>query len=44
VHGILGVTQVSGEEQNSALSAFFKVRSNFREFPSLFSIEKLIMK
>src|SRR5574337_1449801 len=41
MYGIPGVTHVSDEEQNSALSAFFNVKSNLRKLPSFFSMEKL---
>src|SRR5579885_1017611 len=41
MYGTPGVTHVSDEEQNSALSAFFNVKSNLRKLPSFFSIEKL---
>src|SRR5574337_107752 len=41
MYGTPGVTHVSDEEQNSALSAFFSVKSNLRKLPSFFSMAKL---
>ncbi len=40
MYGIPGVTHVSCDEQNSALSAFFSEKSNFRFIPSCFSMAK----